>query len=132
MLSRLLNCSLIYLLLVLDHPEFQTNVTYVLLVGLCLSSLFTPGLIVRTIKSGVSRKILSVAELEPSSYAYGQRVLLARLVPVILLIEFAFAGNWFMIFFSCLNYLLLEYYIYQIRLYNSVCLDLLEQKFYRE
>ena len=131
MLSRLLNCLLIYITLVLDGmPRLIENVTLLMIAGLVVSCALTPSFIVRTIQQNqFSKRMVSVAELEPASYGYGQRVLLARLVSLVLFLHFAWGGSVLWTGLVCLEYLLLEYYIYQIRLYSSVCLDLLENKF---
>ena len=132
MLSRLLNSTLIYIILVMGGllSGLVENVTLLLIAGLVVSCAFTPGFIVRTIQQNkFSKRMVAVAELEPASYAYGQRVLLARLVSLVLFLHFAWGGSILWTGLVCLEYLLLEYYIYQIRIYSAVCLDLLEQKF---
>ena len=131
MLSRCLNILVIFLISInIFDTNDMANLTYLLTCGLFISCLLTPKMMANIAKKGIIHKgMIPIAELEPASYHYGQRVLCARLLSLSLFIYFISSLNFLMLGLVFFEYILLEYYIYQIRIFNTICLDIFEKKF---
>ena len=130
MLSRLLNISVICLILlgVLDQSKIESLILIYIGAGF-LSCIFTPIMMTRIQREQACHSgMIPIAELDPGSREYGERCLIARVIPLILLICCLHAGSRFA-WLVAIQYFFLEYYIYQVRLFNTICMDILEKRF---
>jgi hypothetical protein len=128
-LSRFLNVSVICFIVLGSLSKASFEITLIVfLASALISCCLNPLLMIAVSKKRLSHQgMIPIAELYPQSFAYGQRCFAARLLSLIFIIKSIQLGSGLP--YAVMEYILLEYYIYQIRIFNSICLDIFEEKF---